>query len=100
MSLLYKILTTSAIVIAIAVAILLRKWFRNLMQRQALTQMRNKADKMIGGNATVHKEEYIELVNKFFGLYETSIYIQKEDQIRIQKLNQIHKEQRETSSQC
>jgi len=99
MSFLYKILAASAVAIALTGAILLRKRFRNLMQRRKLTRMRNKSDKLIASNTAASKEKCDALVNKFFEMYETSVYIQKEDQIRIQELNQIRKKQRETSSQ-
>lgn len=91
MSLFYKILAASAVIIAGAGAILLRKKFRNFIQRRTLRRMRNKADKLIAGNTAVSEEKYDTLVNKFFELYETSVYIQKEDQVRIQELNQIRK---------
>ncbi|MCF7954523.1 MAG: hypothetical protein K9M75_01860 [Phycisphaerae bacterium] len=53
MSFFYKILAASAVIIVVTGVILLRKRFRNFMQRRTLGRMRNKADKLITANKTV-----------------------------------------------
>jgi hypothetical protein len=61
--------------------------------------MRNKADMLIAGTAKISEEKNTALIDKFFKLYETSIYIKQEDNARIQELTQIRKKQCEQSSQ-
>jgi len=94
MSLFEKILGALAIVTLVGVSIFLRRRFRNFMQRRTLGRIRHKADKLISSNKTFSEEKYDALINKLLKLYESSVYIQKEDQIRIQELNHIRKEQK------
>lgn len=91
MSLLYKTLAASVVTVAVVAGIFLQKRFRNFRLRRKLTRLRSKTDRLIGGNTTATEEKCAALANKFFDLYETSVYMQKEDQIRIQELNQIRK---------
>lgn len=94
MGIYHKTLVAVAIVIVIVVAALLRKRYHNFRHRRKLARMRNKADRLIGGNATMSEKKNTRLIDKFFKMYETSVYIQKEDQIRIQELGEIRKRQR------
>lgn len=95
----YIALVAVAVLILIAAAILLRKRYRNFRHRRKLSQMRNKADRLIAGSATIPKEKITTLIDKFFKFYETSVYVQEEDRSRIQELSQIRNGQRDKSGE-